>query len=90
MNEWLAGDQEPGPLSKNDQARAAHDEEHKQLVHAIEELADEAYIQAVANDRHNNRPWRNLSVFEMKRFRMTIARAAHAANKKGKSLKNYS
>ncbi|HBR93737.1 MAG TPA: hypothetical protein DEA90_06195 [Opitutae bacterium] len=87
MQAWIAGDQEPGPLSKSEQNHAAHAENANQLIHAISELADDDYIQAIANDRHNNRPWRTLSAFELGRLRMTIKRAHLRAAKKGKTLK---
>lgn len=94
MQAWIQGDQKPAPLSSQQQARQAHDETHKQLVHAITELANdawgqgaEAYIQSVANDRHSNRPWRQLSAFELGRLRMTIKRAHLRAKKQGRSLK---
>jgi hypothetical protein len=84
--EWIKGDVEPHPLSKTEQARLSHDERQKQLVHAISQLAPEQYIQAVCNDRHSQRPWRDLTAFQLTRLRYTIASRAAAAHKKGKPL----
>jgi hypothetical protein len=86
LKEWIKGDVEPHPLAKQERERRSHDERHKQLVHVITKLAPDAYIQAVANDRHSQRPWRNLSAFEPTRLRYTLESRAAAKRRQGKTL----
>jgi len=84
--DWIRGDIEPHQLDKNQQARRSHDERQKQLIHAISQLAPDQYIQAVCNDRHSQRPWRDLTAFQLTRLRYTIASRSAAARKKGTPL----
>lgn len=86
IREWIAGDIQPGPLDHNEQARRSHDETQKQLIHAIEQLAPDQYVQAVANKRHGKRPWRHQSAYILRKLRMTIKRAHDRKAKTGGSL----
>ncbi len=86
LKDWIRGDIKPHKLSKQEQDRLGHDARQKQLIHVIERIAPDAYTQAVANDRHGQRPWRNLSAFQLTRLRFTLEARAASARRKGKTL----
>ncbi|MGZ0657063.1 hypothetical protein ACWPKS_15780 [Coraliomargarita sp. W4R72] len=88
LKEWIAGDVEPHALTRNEQGRKSHDERHKQLVHVIEALSPEAYTQAIANNRHGQRPWRQLTTLQLTRLRFTLESRAAAKHRQGKTLKS--
>lgn len=86
IKDWIRGGQEPGPIAQDERARQSHDEDQKQLIHAIEQLAPDRYVQAIADKRHGKRPWRHHSAFVLKRLRFTVQRAHDRKAKKGGSL----
>ena len=86
MKEWIRGDIAPHALSQQDRNRRDYDQSHKQIVYAIEQLgAPEAYIQAICNDRHAQRPWRDLGTVQLKRLRMTITARMAAKRRASKT-----
>jgi len=87
MQDWIRGDIQPHELTKYDQRNRSYNEHHKQLIYAIEHLgAPNAYIQAIANDRHSKRPWRDLGAVALSKLRMTITARVAAARKKGQPI----
>lgn len=73
MKDWMRGDIQPHKLNKNQIANASHDEEKKQLIHAIKSYGyPDAMIQKISDDQFGSRPWKDHGVLQLKRLRMTV------------------
>lgn len=82
LREWQRGGTQPHSLDQDTRNRRDFNERKKQLIYAIEHSgAPDAYIQAIAKDRHGNRPWRDLGTLQLQRLRYTITARMHAKQK---------